>query len=265
MTPESFSGPSPNRSPEKPYANPYDKHWDYREGLLDLGPRFFMRTRLMLGFFPPSPRRILDVGCGDGYFLALLAERGIRADGIDGSADAIERSKRRLGERAGDLRCCFIQEFKPDEPYDLLMCGEVLEHIEDDEGFLKEMHRIAAPDATLVLTVPVDMSLWSEADAAAGHFRRYTKDEIFGKLRRAGFEPEEHVIWGFPLTRWMSPRIRKQQTAMIRESAAGQGARKSFLKRHKTLLRPIKYVFLLDHLFNWTGRGVDIVVRARAK
>ncbi len=256
--------------PEKPseYANPYDKHWDYRKGMLDIGPRFHMRTRHMLRFFPPSPKRILDIGCGDGYFLQLLASKGYRADGLDGSEKAIQLCRERMGEAMGEFTCCFIEEFHPPEPYDLLTCGEVLEHIEDDRAFLREMNRIAAPDATLVLTVPFDVSLWSKADEDAGHFRHYTKSDLFEKIREAGFEPERHVVWGYPLTRYLIARIRRAQTRMIEQSRSkpnspGAESKKKGLSRYKTFLRPLKYVFLFDNLFNWTGKGVDIVVRAR--
>jgi len=248
----------------KEYANPYDKHWQYRSGLLDLGPRFHMRTRHMLRFFPKAPRRILDVGCGDGYFLQLLASKGYRADGLDGSQEAIRLCRERMSNAIGELSCCFIGEFHPETPYDLLTCGEVLEHIEDDQSFLCEMNRIAAMDATVVATVPLDMSLWSKADEDAGHFRRYTKDDIMQKMQNAGFEIERYVVWGYPLTRLMTSRIRRLQTAMIKETS-GQttGSKKSTISRYKALLLPIKYLFLLDNLFNWTEKGLDIVIRAR--
>lgn len=240
------------------YENPYDDHLGYRKDLLDLGPRFAMRTGHMMSFWPSSPRRILDVGCGDGFFLQVLAGRGIVADGLDGSAQAIATARERVGHLGGRIECCFIEDFEPEEPYDLLLCGEVLEHIEDDRAFLRQMHRLGAPGARLILTVPLDMALWSKADEEAGHFRRYTREELFEKMEAAGFMIDDYVVWGFPLTRYLTPFIRRQQTDMMH----GNEAKKSTLSKYKKLLKPVKHVFRLDNLFNFTERGCGIVVCA---
>lgn len=251
-------------SKDSEYKNPYDKHLGYRSVLLDAGPRFYMRTRHMLKYFPPSSEHIIDIGCGDGFFLELMAKKGFIADGIDGSAEAVKLCKERLGASAGIIECCFIDEFKPDKSYDLLLCGEVLEHIEDDESFIMQINRLAAINGILIVTVPLDMNLWSKADENAGHFRRYTKSEIFAKLQNAGFCVEKYVVWGFPLTRYLTPFIRRQQTQMMDTSGSKQAERKrAFLTKFKSVLKPVKYIFLLDNLFNFTEKGVDIVIRAR--
>lgn len=246
------------------YTNPYDKHLGYRSALLDVGPRFYVRTRHVLKFFPSKPQRIIDIGCGDGFFLELLAKRGLIADGIDASAEAIELCKKRFGRFGGAIKCCFIEEFRPEKLYDLVLCGEVLEHIEDDESFLKEINRLTVLNGILILTVPLDMKLWSKADENAGHFRRYTKSEIFTKLQKAGFYVEKYITWGFPLTRYLMPFIRKQQTQMMNTSESKQPEHKrAFLTKYKSVLKLAKYIFLLDNLFNFTEKGVDIVVKTR--
>lgn len=246
------------------YVNPYDKHLDYRANLLDIGPRFYMRTKHMFNFFPEHPQRIIDIGCGDGFFLKLLSQKGFLSDGIDASAKAIELCKKRVGHSAGSITCCFIEEFKPKERYDLILCGEVLEHIENDQAFLEQINRLAAIKSILILTVPLDMRLWSKADDDAGHFRRYTKLEIFAKLEQAGFSIDGYVIWGFPLTRYLMAFIRKQQTEMIQKSKNKHAEwKKRLFGKYKTLFKPLKYIFLLDNLFNFTEKGVDIVIKAR--
>ena len=248
---------------ESEYSNPYDKHLDYRTNLLDIGPRFHMRTEHVFRFFPQHTGRIIDVGCGDGYFLSILAQRGFHADGIDASAEAIKICKERVRESTGHIECCYIEEFKPKELYDLLLCGEVLEHIEDDEAFIREINRLAIMNGTLILTVPLDMKLWSKADENAGHFRRYTKSEIFSKLEMAGFSISDYVVWGFPLTRYFTHFIRKQQTELMTVSANKQPQKKKQLfMKYKLLLKPLKYLFLIDNLFNFTEKGVGIIIKA---
>lgn len=215
----------------------------------------------MLRFIPSHPRRIIDIGCGEGFFLSILSKRGFRADGIDGSAMAIEICRERIGKAAGLIECCFIEEFQPQEPYDLLICGEVLEHIGDDQAFLNEINRLAVMDAVLILTVPVDMTLWSSADELGGHFRRYSKPEIFMKIEKAGFSVTDYVIWGFPLIRGILPFIYRQQVDLM-SSTKSSRMKERFMKKCKYILKPLSYVFLFDNLFNFTERGIDIVIRA---
>jgi SAM-dependent methyltransferase len=245
------------------YKNPYDKHLKYRIGLLDIGPRFYIRTRHMMKFIPESFTNVIDIGCGDGFFLELLSRSGMKPDGLDGSEQAIQACRERLGNKTGDIHCCFIEEFAPERKYDLVFCGEVLEHIEDDRVFLKEINRLTQIDGILILTVPLDMKLWSKADEEAGHFRRYTKKEIMSKLDENGFEVLDYVIWGYPFTRYLTPFIRKQQTDLM--NAGEKSAKKNLLTKFKRFLKPVKFVFLIDNLFNFTERGVDIVIKAKKR
>ena len=145
------------------------------------------------------------------------------------------------------------------------MCGEVLEHIEDDVSFLENINRLADENAVLILTVPLDMRLWSKADEDAGHFRRYTKQEILEKVEKCGFEVEKYLIWGWPLVRYLMPFIRSQQTQMMGADSKKGSNKKKFLSRFKFILRFVKYLFLFDGLFNFTEKGVGIVIRARKK
>src|SRR5262249_40161895 len=73
---------------------------------------------------------------------------------------------------------------------DTIVCCNVLEHIEDDEGALEDFFRILQPGGRLVLLVPAMAKLYGTLDVALRHFRRYEKDEVEKKLRRAGFTVE---------------------------------------------------------------------------
>ena len=65
---------------------------------------------------------------------------------------------------------------------------DVIEHIEDDTGFLSEVNTCMAGGGHLFVTVPAYGFLWSRADTAAGHFRRYTLRGLKKKLVLSGFE-----------------------------------------------------------------------------
>jgi SAM-dependent methyltransferase len=71
---------------------------------------------------------------------------------------------------------------------DVVCAFDVIEHISDDDRVLEEMNRILRGRGGIVLTVPQHRFLWSPADAAAGHARRYGVQELAAKARRAGFD-----------------------------------------------------------------------------
>lgn len=64
---------------------------------------------------------------------------------------------------------------------------DVLEHVEDEQAFLREVRRCLAPGGRIYLTVPAGRWLWSDEDTRAGHFRRYTRASLRAALERAGF------------------------------------------------------------------------------
>ncbi len=243
-------------------TNPYDQHLGYRQDFMDVGPRFFLRTRLMRNMLKGETGTLLDVGCGDGFFLEGLPKLGFVCTGIDTSARAIERCRERVGPLGVELFCLPIGEFHPAVRFDLAVCGEVLEHIEDDVEFLGQISRLLRESGKLVLSVPLDMRLWNEADVRAGHFRRYTKDEIAEKLKATGYEVERYVIWGYPLIRFLHFWLRRQQDKRMGEERKLSRERDPLLK-FKGLLRWARYLFLFDNLFNFSERGVGIIVKAR--
>jgi ubiquinone/menaquinone biosynthesis C-methylase UbiE len=238
-------------------ATPYDQHLAYRDDFMNVGPRFFVRTGLMRRMLKGVSGRIIDVGCGDGFFLEQLLALGFDCVGLDVSEMMIERCRQRISSERLELVCDVIQNYQPNRLFDAAACGETLEHIDDDVAVLTHINRVLRPGGMLVLTVPVDMTLWSEADVAAGHVRRYSKAEIFAKLQQTGFTVQDYAVWGYPLTRTLHFKIREQQTGLMRGSVPTR--RRRWLRR---LMKPGRYLFLLDNLFNATEKGVGIVVRA---
>lgn len=224
---------------------------------MSVGPRFFLRTGLMRRMLKGERGRVLDVGCGDGFFLAQLVQMGFACAGLDASEQMIERCRARPALRQVELYCGVIQTYQPPHLFDVVTCGEVLEHVEDDIDALRHINQMLKPGGALVLSVPVDMALWSQADVNAGHVRRYTRLQVFDKLAHTGFTVQDYVVWGYPITRALHFRIRDQQDKLMHQPGRSQP---------RTLLRRLmglgRYVFLLDNLFNFTEKGVGIIVKA---
>lgn len=77
-----------------------------------------------------------------------------------------------------------------EEP-DTLVCLNVLEHIEDDGRALANFHDLLAPGGRAVILVPAFKSLYSNLDRNLGHCRRYSRQELVDKVRKAGFQLDE--------------------------------------------------------------------------
>jgi SAM-dependent methyltransferase len=72
--------------------------------------------------------------------------------------------------------------------FDVLGAFDVLEHIDEDEAVLSQMHQALRPGGGLMITVPQHPALWSDTDVRACHKRRYTRNELVQKVKAAGFE-----------------------------------------------------------------------------
>jgi len=133
-----------------------------------------------------QPRVILDVGCGVGTNLDLLAERhpDARLHGIDVERDPLRFC---LGDRAVPVCQADAAQLPfASGSFDLVCALDTLEHVEDDGAALRELRRVLNAGGTLLLTVPAFPALWGNVDELGDHFRRYRRRELLEKLAAAG-------------------------------------------------------------------------------
>lgn len=112
-----------------------------------------------------------------------------------------ERLRRRFRDRPDvKVRGVFV-----DAPprHDLVLCFEVIEHIDDDLSFVSSLARALRPGGRLIGSVPAFRGKWQAADEYAGHVRRYDPRDMRSLLARAGLEGIELEVYGFPLTSLM--------------------------------------------------------------
>lgn len=235
----------------------FDKYFDTRNEIADFGPRFFVRTRAMEKYLKGLSGRLLDAGCGEGNFLKFLVNRfagKFDYTGIDVSKKAIHLAEKKLAGQA-TLIAGEIYAISPKKKFDVIVCGEVLEHIENDEKFIKKLSMLTQKGGFAVLSVPLDKKLWSEYDTDAGHFRRYEKKELFDKLENAGFKVKNYTVWGFPLMRLLYGKISKKNKELSEKKRINLG----FL----FFMRFARHIFLIDRFFNFTEKGIGIIVLAQ--
>jgi len=132
----------------------------------------------------PPRAEILEIGCGTGGNLAMLATFGrLQAMEHDDGARAIAASLGICPVAAGGL-----PEPVPfdDRHFNLVCLLDVLEHIGDDCSALARARRLLRPSGRLLITVPAYAWLWSGHDDAHHHHRRYTAALLARRAREAG-------------------------------------------------------------------------------
>lgn len=80
--------------------------------------------------------------------------------------------------------------------FDLVCALDILEHVADDAGALAELARVAAPGASVLLSVPLHPAAWTAFDDFVGHCRRYEPERIVALLGRHGFTIEYSAVYG---------------------------------------------------------------------
>ncbi len=99
-----------------------------------------------------SSGRLLDVGCGAGFFVREASREGFSAEGIEFSHDAVEFGRR---EGAGNLtEGDFLDAHYTEGSFDIVTLWHVLEHLPRPVATLKKIRGLLAPGGLLVIAVP---------------------------------------------------------------------------------------------------------------
>jgi 2-polyprenyl-3-methyl-5-hydroxy-6-metoxy-1,4-benzoquinol methylase len=191
------------------------RHWYYRSKAAAL--------RRMVGGL--APRRILDIGAGSGFFSRhLLAETGAQSAlcvdiGYPSDRDDSEGGKPvRYRRDTGPTDC------------DLVLMMDVLEHVDDDRGLVRNYAAKVPSGAHFLVTVPAFRFLWSGHDVFLEHKRRYRLGEIEAVMHDAGLQVARGAYYfGFIFPLAAAVRLVERNTTVPRSS----------LKKHDPLTNGI--------------------------
>ncbi|MBI5681011.1 MAG: class I SAM-dependent methyltransferase [Methanobacterium sp.] len=236
--------------------------WDVTWEKIEVdGPRPFLEYKMSLlkpFLETDSPKHVLDVGCGDGFFTLKLLNLGYKVDATDVSPEAIKATERRIKRNNApniNLYNENLLELNPPHKYDVIICLEVLEHIEDDLRVLKLFNSWLKKEGLLILSVPHRQDMWNYTDEIGGHYRRYSKEDLKNKLESAEFKVEDVFDYGFPIIRFFANRLcapaEKMQKSKINPP------KNNFLSRTASTI--IQNACKIDTLFINKDHGIDII------
>ena len=172
-------------------------HWWFR------GRRRIIEKIILSLKLPPN-LNILEVGCGMGGNLKMLAKYG-KVYALDSHEEAAKYAKSLNIEAEvaqviiPDKNLAFITERK----FDLIVLFDVLEHLGNADECLKVLHDALKPSGRIIVTVPAFQFLWSQHDISQHHKLRYGKKQLEQILDKSGFKVNYITFFNF----WLFPLI----------------------------------------------------------
>jgi SAM-dependent methyltransferase len=197
--------------------------------------------------------RLLDVGCARGDLLHSLRQCGFDCYGVDISAGAVAIGRKQYGLTlfAGTLEAANY----PDAFFDWVSAGDVIEHLQNPLGMIREIARILAPGGRAIIEVPCESTIFRPV---ARTMFRLSGGRIRGPLDKL-YNPF-HLYYFSP---------KSMQTALERAGLRVVDVRlhESYTTRHGVQARrglkriPIRALVTLDRLFNMGAKLVVCAVK----
>jgi SAM-dependent methyltransferase len=165
-------------------------------------------------------KKMLEMGYGSGHFLRYFAEQGAEVWGYDPSEMAFRYTSTYLEHtkiNKNQIHLCKRMEDLHGLQFDVLVAIEVLEHIENDSELLVKWADYLNENGEILISVPAHMRKWGNTDIAAGHVRRYEREELITKLEFAGYKIKHLWCYGFPLSLLLDSMSHRSKNKELQE------------------------------------------------
>lgn len=142
----------------------------------------------------PRAARILDAGCGAGAFTEILQMAGFRMTGVDGSPSAITEAQ---ANRGGAYAAVPLSAIDTDDPFDAVLCLDVLFHVVVDEEWQKSLRALCAAVSNHGLLIIIE-TFGRRSVATPQHVRWRSRQEYETALSRMGFSVKDEFQFQYP-------------------------------------------------------------------
>lgn len=158
------------------------KHWFYRGKRAIV--RHFIKKHTSLG----KDDLMIDAGTGTGRWPVEMSKR-CRVMGLDDHDESIQLARPKIESVGGQLVQTKLDSIPlPDGCATVVTAMDVLEHLDDDAGAVRELSRLIRPGGLFVITVPALRWLWSDWDVVLHHRRRYHRNDLRQLVERPDLE-----------------------------------------------------------------------------
>ena len=173
-----------------------------------------IHQRLLKAYYAAQPYisgQLLEIGCGEGRGVELLAPKSEGYVALDKIGEVIDRLKKEHPEV--DFRQAVVPPFEgiADNSFDTIVTFQVIEHIKPDGDFLKEIHRVLKPGGKAIVTTP---NIKKTLSRNPWHIREYTAKElkdlaagIFASVDAKGITGNDKVMEYYSMNKASVERI----------------------------------------------------------
>lgn len=203
--------------------------YEYRASNPELSHRYeYPLVANFLKDVPPGAT-VMDIGCGNGSFISLFQDRNWKLHGSDLSPTGIEIARKTFPSIdffLADGQTLYEEFLKTVGPVDVVVSTEVIEHLYDPRGFLRNCYELLKPGGVLVLTTPYHgylknllLAITGKMDQHFtvlwdhGHIKFWSRDTIERVLTEAGFTNIEFAGSGRLPYLWKSMVLKARKPA----------------------------------------------------
>ncbi|WP_299949775.1 class I SAM-dependent methyltransferase [uncultured Ruegeria sp.] len=149
-------------------------------------------------------KRLLELGLGHGYTVPLFSKMCDQHVVVEGSQKVIDNFQAKNLWYTGSLEAGYFETYAPTDPFDLIVMGFVLEHVDDPVSILSRYKKFLAPNGRIWIAVPNAKSLnrrlglemgmiediydLNETDLMLGHQRNFCRDTLRSAIKAAGYK-----------------------------------------------------------------------------
>jgi SAM-dependent methyltransferase len=166
---------------------------------------------------------VLDHGAGTGMLTERLAARASRVFALEPESVLLDGLNARFAAQpkvtvvAGTIDT-YLTRYGAGS-LDAVVSSNVLEHLEDDVGCMRQIHRALRPGGAFAVYVPARAELFGSLDESVGHVRRYSRSLLRAHLEQAGFFVQwaRYVNLAGVVPWWLSGRLLKRRSIPSQE------------------------------------------------